>query len=348
MKFFPSALLFAALSLVGVSAKNVHPREFYEQKFIDWMKEHNMEFKSGVEFVERLAIFSNNHDYIEEINAQNLPYTLGHNQFSHMTRDEFARYNKLGVYSNYSPYATEKSGVEGPTPTFRRQHPRRNVKGDDVIVDWTTKGAVTPVKNQGQCGSCWSFSTTGSMEGAYFLKNGKLVSFSEEMLVECDTVDSGCMGGLMDNAFGWIQKNGGLMSEDDYPYTSSTGMAGKCKADASKIVDGSAPTKFTDLKQSDDAMTAALDQQPVSIAIEADQQSFQFYSGGVLTAKCGTNLDHGVLAVGYGTLDGTDYYKVKNSWGESWGDQGYILLERNSKQRGGQCGMLMAASYPSF
>ena len=344
MKFIPSTLLFAALALVGVSAKNIHPREFYEEKFIEWMKDFDMEFKSGVEFVERLAIYSKNHDYIEEINAQDLPYKLGHNQFSHMTQDEFARYNRLGVYSNYSPYETNKSGVQGPTPTFRRQH----LKGDDVTVDWTTKGAVTPVKNQGQCGSCWSFSTTGALEGAYFLKNNKLVSFSEEMLVECDNVDSGCMGGLMDNAFKWIKSNGGLMTEDDYPYTSSAGRSGTCKADESKVVSGSAPTKYTDLQQSDDAMTSALDQQPVSIAIEADQQSFQFYSSGVLTAKCGTNLDHGVLAVGYGTLDGTDYYKVKNSWGESWGDKGYILLERNSKQRGGQCGMLMAASYPTL
>lgn len=346
MKFIPSTLLFAALALVGVSAKNIHPREFYEQKFIDWMKDFDMEFKSGVEFVERLAIFSKNHDHIEEINAQDLPYKLGHNQFSHMTQDEFARYNRLGVYSNYSPYETNKSGVQGPTPTFRKQN--RQVKGDDVTVDWTTKGAVTPVKNQGQCGSCWSFSTTGALEGAYYLKNSKLVSFSEEMLVECDNVDSGCMGGLMDNAFGWIKSNGGLMTEDDYPYTSSTGSSGTCKADSSKVVSGSAPTKYTDLQQSDDAMTAAIDQQPVSIAIEADQSSFQFYSSGVLTAKCGTSLDHGVLAVGYGTLDGTDYYKVKNSWGESWGDKGYILLERNSSQRGGQCGMLMAASYPTL
>jgi len=346
---FVSTLLLAALSLVTAAVhNNVHPREYYEGKFIDWMQKHDIKFESGADFVERLAIFSNNHDYIEEVNAQNLPYQLSHNQFSHMTRDEFARYNKLGVYSNYSPYKEGKSGVEGSAPTFRRQSRRSTLRGDDVTVDWTTKGAVTPVKNQGQCGSCWAFSTTGSLEGAYFLKNNKLVSFSEEMLVECDTVDSGCMGGLMDNAFGWIQKNGGLMTEGDYPYTSSSGKSSSCKADSSSIVTGSAPTKYTDLQQSDDAMTAALDQQPVSIAIEADQQSFQFYSSGVLTAKCGKNLDHGVLAVGYGTLDGIDYYKVKNSWGETWGQSGYILLERNSSQRGGQCGMLMAASYPTL
>ena len=165
------------------------------------------------------------------------------------------------------------------------------------------------------------------------------------MLVDCDTKDSGCNGGLMDNAFSWIKSNGGLCEEDDYPYTSGGGSSGTCQTSCTVVKD-SAPSSWVDIKESDSAMMSALDQQPVSIAIEADQTSFQYYSSGVLTAECGTNLDHGVLAVGYGTMDGTDYYRVKNSWGTSWGDEGYIYLERGGSQTGGQCGMLMSASYP--
>ena len=174
------------------------------------------------------------------------------------------------------------------------------------------------------------------------MKNGRLESFSEQNLVDCDTNDAGCNGGLMDNAFSWIKKNGGLELENDYKYTATTN---RCSQDTSKLVSGSSPASWVDVKQTNDDLLAAIQKQPVSVAIEADQSSFQFYSSGVLTARCGTNLDHGVLAVGYGTLDGVDYYKLKNSWGSSWGMDGYVLLERKDV-KGGQCGILLAASYP--
>jgi len=204
---------------------------------------------------------------------------------------------------------------------------------------------VSEVKNQGQCGSCWAFSTTGSLESAYAIKNGKITEFSEQQLVDCDhNGDQGCNGGLMDNAFGWIEKNGGLCTEDDYRYTGTGGM---CKKSC-KLVDGSAPTKFTDVGHTDKDLMAALAQQPVSVAIEADQLAFQLYSGGVLTGRCGTNLDHGVLAVGYGTDNKQDFYKVKNSWGTSWGEKGFFRLARGVSQRGGQCGILEAASFPTL
>ena len=181
---------------------------------------------------------------------------------------------------------------------------RRLFSGSDAAlpkeVNWVEKGAVTAVKNQGSCGSCWSFSSTGSMEGAYFLASGALQSFSEQMLVDCDTLDSGCGGGLMDYSFEWISKNGGICAEDDYPYKAAGGV---CEASSCTPVKGTGVAKWVDVDQNEQALMAAVAKQPVSVAIEADEMAFQFYSGGVLTSGCGTNLDHGVLLVGYGTDD---------------------------------------------
>jgi len=210
-------------------------------------------------------------------------------------------------------------------------------------VDWVTAGAVTGVKDQGSCGSCWSFSTTGCMEGAYYIKKKSLVSFSEQQLVSCDTTDSGCNGGLMDYAFEWIQSNGGICKESDYPYVSGTGLNPSCKTSCS-IVSGTKPTGWTDVRATESALLSAIAQQPVSVAIEADQIAFQLYKSGVFDSSCGTNLDHGVLAVGYGTDSGANYWKVKNSWGED----GYIRLSRDVSQTGGQCGILKSASYVSL
>jgi KDEL-tailed cysteine endopeptidase len=213
-------------------------------------------------------------------------------------------------------------------------------------------------QDQGNCGSCWSFSATGALEGAYLINQGKSdngwTGFSEQQLVSCDQAilgNHGCKGGLMDTAFKWVIKNQGICSEADYPYTSGTTRDnGVCYETCTEVA-GSGIKGYVDVqKNSDAALMSALDLQPVSVAIEADQAAFQLYKTGVITANCGTNLDHGVLAVGYGTwTDGTQYYQVKNSWGTSWGMDGYVLIERNSAQSGGMCGILMGPpSYPTY
>jgi len=324
-----------------VAGANIRDRTFYEEKFVNWLSEHKVVARDGSHFAHMLNNFANNDDTIETHNAKKgETYEMGHNQFSHLSFDEFKSYVRLGLDAP-APGTQAENVLEAPVDSSALP----------TSVDWTTKNAVTGVKDQGNCGSCWSFSATGALEGAYEIKYGTLVSFSEQNLVSCDTIDSACNGGLMDNAFSWTKTNGGLCTESGYPYTSgTTGQKGTCTTTCTKNT-AVAPKSFTDVaKNSDSALMTAIVQQPVSVAIQANQPAFQTYKTGVLTGTCGTNLDHGVLAVGYGTwTDGTDYYKVKNSWGTSWGMSGYILIQRGNPQRCGECGILCGPpSYPNL
>lgn len=302
----------------------------YAPSFNDWSKK-NGKIYAPTERDYRNSIYDANVKKIVAHNTGNYSWSMAVNQFADLTEDEFgARYGA----SSYRPH---KKSLRGYLV---------NSTALPTSVDWTTKGAVSAVKNQEQCGSCWAFSTTGSVESAWFLSNGTVPELSEQQLVDCSTAEGnqGCNGGLMDYAFEYIIKNKGITTEEAYPYT-ATGP-NTCEAAGKPVA--ATISKYVDVPvNSETALMTAIAQQPVSVAVEADQSVFQFYSGGVMDSACGTQLDHGVLAVGYGTEGGKDYYKVKNSWGATWGDKGYILLARGAKfNPSGQCGIQMAASYP--
>jgi len=293
--------------------------------FSKFVKQHNKQYETE-EFFSRYNIFRKNWEDIRMHNMAGRSWTQAMNFFGDMTVDEFKQY-KTGFLGSRNSYArSQNEHVIDPAP-------------DADSLDWNDKGAVTPVKNQGQCGSCWAFSTTGSVEGATQISTGKLLSLSEQQLVDCSRSEGnmGCNGGLMDYGFEYIIKNGGIGAEDSYPYTARDGM---CKSSIKSVASISS---YKDVKSgSEKSLMDAVQKGPVSIAIEADQTGFQFYHGGVFDGNCGRNLDHGVLLVGYGTDSGKDFWLVKNSWGATWGEKGYIRLVRGKDQ----CGLADSASYP--
>uniref|UniRef100_A0ACD5YUY0 Uncharacterized protein n=1 Tax=Avena sativa TaxID=4498 RepID=A0ACD5YUY0_AVESA len=305
-----------------------------------WLARHGRSYNALGEYDRRFRAFRDNLDFVDAHNARAAAgqesFRLGMNRFADLTNAEF------------------RAAYLGAKASNIRRNPvgeRYRYDGAEALpekVDWREKGAVAAVKNQGQCGSCWAFSTVCAVEGINQIVTGELVTLSEQELVDCarNGQNSGCNGGIMDDAFEFIALNGGIDTEEDYPYTGKEGKCDLAKKGRKVVsIDG-----FEDVPAEDElALKKAVAHQPVSVAIEAGGREFQLYESGVFTGRCGTELDHAVVAVGYGTeVDGKEYWIVRNSWGPRWGEGGYIRMERNASTTGsvGKCGIAMFASYP--
>jgi len=325
-------LIVVLLALATVLARPGHGNPKLQADFKAWMTKHSKNY-TPKDLAAKFRTFSTNLAFIDAHNKKNLSFSVALNEFADLTGEEFNKlYNGLRVPQNYVH----------ASPVF----PNDKVTAPGA-QDWRAKGAVTGIKNQGQCGSCWSFSTTGSTEGCHEIKSGNLVSLSEQNLMDCSTSygNNACNGGLMTQAMQYIIANGGIDTEASYPYTAEDQPT--CQYTAANR--GAGLKSFSNIASgSESGLEQAGASGPVSVAIDASHSSFQFYSSGVYyePACSPTQLDHGVLMVGWGTTQGTypQYWIVKNSWGTSWGQNGYIWMARNQNNN---CGIATMATIPS-
>ncbi|CAN1298036.1 Senescence-specific cysteine protease SAG39 [Linum perenne] len=274
------------------------------ERFEAWIAKNGRVYEDAGDKARRFKIFKKNVGFVNHFNKfGNSTYKLAVNQYADLTNKEFMAAKTVG-----------------PSSSFKYE----NASSVPDTMDWRTKGAVNPIKDQGQCGGCWAFSAVAAVEGLMKISTGKLVSLSEQELIDCDktTNDQGCNGGFMDDAFQYVQSKG-LTTESNYPYTAADGTCNTIKANPSSAkING-----YEDVPANDEkSLLKAAANQPISVAIDASGSAFQFYSSGVFTGDCGTNLDHG---------------------GDSWGDNGYIKMQRDVDAKEGLCGIAMSASYPT-
>lgn len=324
-------LLLATTFFAVCNAQLLNENEFWSH-FTNFQEKFAKKYENVQELESRFAIFRENFYNIVTHNAdRSQNFTMGVNQFTDLTPEEFK--------------AQMIRGLKAPVGSFGCGTFSNSASGAPASIDWRTKGAVTTVKDQGQCGSCWTFSSTGAMEGAWAIAKGQLIDLAEQELVDCAGLkygSAGCSGGQMEGAFKFIIENG-QCAASSYPYTAKDGSCHSCTAVAHA-------SSCYDVKPNDQlSLKAAVAKQPVAVAISADTKYFQSYSSGVLTSStCYTSLDHGVLTVGYGEENGQKYWLVKNSWGTSWGDQGYVKIGRSeSTNNAGICGIAMDPSFPT-
>uniref|UniRef100_A0A7N0U2V3 Uncharacterized protein n=1 Tax=Kalanchoe fedtschenkoi TaxID=63787 RepID=A0A7N0U2V3_KALFE len=336
--FMDSKLIITLLAVCSLCMRSSPSSAMYNQdimrhRYQNWIQTHGKSYQNDEEWMFRFGIYQSNVQLIEYINSLNLSFTLADNEYADLSNEEFK--------SMYMGFKAPKDSANSNGAVTHHHHLRDLPKS----VDWRDKGAVTPVKNQGPCGSCWAFSAVAAIEGINKIKNGKLVSLSEQALVDCDinSANQGCRGGFMETAFEFIVHSGGLPTESEYPYVASQNRCNLEKLAKSAV---SISGYETVAKNDEKSLQGAAAEQPVSVGIDAGGFLFQLYSGGIFNGLCGSQLNHGVTIVGYGEEDGVKYWIVKNTWGTGWGESGYIRMERDTSSTQGLCGIAMLASYP--
>ncbi|KAG7593253.1 Peptidase C1A papain C-terminal [Arabidopsis thaliana x Arabidopsis arenosa] len=338
--------MFVSLTILSMSLKvsQATSRVTFHEPIVaehhqQWMTRFSRVYSDELEKQMRFDVFKKNLKFIEKFNKKgDRTYKLGVNEFADWTKEEFiATHTGLKGFNGIPP----SEFVDEMIPSWNWNV--SDVAGPE-IKDWRYEGAVTPVKYQGQCGCCWAFSSVAAVEGLTKIVGGNLVSLSEQQLLDCDRErDNGCNGGIMSDAFSYIIKNRGIASEASYPYQETEGTC-RYNAKPSAWIRG-----FQTVPSNNErALLEAVSRQPVSVSIDADGPGFMHYSGGVYDEPyCGTNVNHAVTFVGYGTSpEGIKYWLAKNSWGETWGENGYIRIRRDVAWPQGMCGVAQYAFYP--
>jgi cathepsin L len=326
------------LNAVSEDQKRSESLTTLEEAWKSFKSQYNKTYASAEEEIRRKLIFAEGlkqierHNFLKSVGLKS--FTVGINEFADWTREEYL--NFATGCEDSEPTTDDDQAVTYFSPPNGVTLP--------ATVDWRTKGYVTPLKYQGNCGACYSFSATGAMEGQHFRKTGKLVSLSEQNIIDCSTSfgNNGCHGGSFIRAFRYVKANGGIDSEEQYPYEMEEGLP--CRYNAS--AKAATVSGYVTIPEGDEAKLkeAVATIGPVSTSIDASHESFKKYTGGVyVEPECTQKVNHGVLIVGYGTLDGQDYWLIKNSWKETWGINGYAMMARN---RNSQCGIALRATYP--
>ncbi|XP_072338895.1 cathepsin L2-like isoform X1 [Scyliorhinus torazame] len=324
--------LFVGCALVAIVSSSMSDPTLDEAWF-SWKSFHRKQYNKNAASYRRM-VWDENMKYIAKHNLEHSmgkhTFTVGMNQFGDLTTKEFAQFlNKFNK-------------KEAGNLTYKVFTAQKNIELP-LAVDWRPKGYVTRVKDQGQCGSCWAFSTTGVLEGQVFNKTGKLISLSEQYLMDCTQVvgNRGCNGGYKVQALLFIKENG-INSEQSYPYTAKNG---DCKSNKNYIVASCKGVRMIPKNSETDLAAAVATVGPISVSIDAEHRSFMLYKSGIFyEPHCSSvNLDHEVLAVGYGTENQKPYWIVKNSWGASWGKEGYVHM---AKDMDNNCGIATNGVYP--
>ncbi|XP_031131239.1 ervatamin-B-like [Ipomoea triloba] len=340
LNFHSGLVVLAALFLLGAWESLVTARTLEETSLFlrheSWMARHGRTYKTEAEKAKRFRIFKENLEFIEKFNkVANRSYKLGVNKFTDLTKEEFR-----------ATLLNEEKSIPRPKPSKPASFLNESLAQAPDSLDWRERGAVTGIKDQGNCGCCWAFAVVAAVEGITKIRTGKLISLSEQQLLDCDLNSDGCGGGIRTEAFQFVKDNGGLVTESDYPYE---GAQESCNAQ-NLGTPAATISGYQEVEPSESALLAAVTNQPVSAGISLDGGLFHHYSSGVFTGDngdCGSGSRHAITIVGYGTSDeGKDYWLVKNSWGTDWGENGYMRMARGINSDG-VCGVNTRASYPT-